>query len=160
MLCLSCCKIFRAMSYIWNVRVLEQNRMSFIASCIIVFKEYWRGVYYFQYINVNGKWKYYSYLILQIVRKCSVHCTMKKITHFSRKMGDQNFHKFNAVITFRGTISSHSEVKLVSFIISFWAGVYLGEIFCTKMAVVEKVSLWGSVIKCHLYRTLLIDLRM
>ena len=31
-------------------------------------------------------------------------CTMCKITHFARKMGGQNFHKFNAVITSRDYI--------------------------------------------------------
>ena len=45
----------------------------------------------------------------------TLYATMCKITHFVRKMGGQNFHKFNVRTEHLGTISSHSGVKFVSY---------------------------------------------
>ena len=70
--------------------------------------------------------------------------TMCKTTHFARKMGGQNFHEFNAVLTSRDYIQPlWSEISVLLSLVSELECILVGKfcIFSTKMAVVEKVSL-------------------
>ena len=73
-----------------------------------------------------------------------MNCTVCKTAHFARKMGGQNFHKFNAVLTSRDYIQPlWSEISALLHLDFELESILLGKfcIFSTKMAVFEKVSL-------------------
>ena len=70
--------------------------------------------------------------------------TMCRIAHFARRMGGQNFQKFNAVLTSRDYISPlWSEISVLLPLYFELEFILVGKfyIFSTKMAGFEKVSL-------------------